>query len=397
MNQTPQSNRLHIGIFGKCNSGKSSLINAITGQQTAVVSEVPGTTTDLVSKSMEVPGIGSCLFIDTAGFDDISLLGIRRLEQTRKAIDKTDIAIMVYAEMDVADESRWIKQFKDRGIPVIAVINYNKKLIHDLDGLVYDIKRSTGVSPVVVDAKTGEGIRQLVNLLIEENRKNGTTVSITGNLVEKGDVVMLIMPQDAQAPKGRLILPQVQTIRELLDKQCIAVCCTPEQVEGSLKALSAPPKLVITDSQLFGTINKLMPPGSKLTSFSILFAHYKGDIRTFVEGAKTLDKLTGNSKVLIAEACTHTPLNEDIGRVKIPALLHRKVGKGLQIDIVNGSDFPDDLTPYNLVIHCGACMFNRKHVLSRVNKAMKQNVPITNYGIAIAHLTGVLDKLVYPL
>lgn len=390
------SSRIHIGIFGKCNSGKSSLINAITKQQTAIVSDRPGTTTDPVTKNMEVPGVGACVLIDTAGFDDVSVLGNSRLEQTRKAVDKIDIAIMVYAEADVTDEERWIKLFKEKNIAIITVINHKPGVLSNLDALTREVKRSTHIEPVVVDAGTGAGMDALIEKLAEESRKAETALSITGNLVQEGDVVVLVMPQDAQAPKGRLILPQVQTLRELLDKQCIAVCCTPERLEQTLRTLTAAPKLVVIDSQLFGTVSALVPPESKLTSFSVLFAHYKGDIAAFVKGVQAIDRLTEQSRVLIAEACTHVPQNEDIGRVKLPRMLRAKVGQNLKIDIVGGSDFPQDLTPYDLVIHCGACMFNRKHVLSRVNEAIKQAVPVTNYGIAIAHLTGVLNRLTVP-
>lgn len=397
MIQTPQSNRLHISIFGKCNSGKSSLINAITGQQTAIVSEFPGTTTDTVTKSMEVAGMGPCLFIDTAGFDDISILGIQRLEQTRKAADRADIAIMVYSNMDVVDETNWVDFFREKKVPVIAVVNYNEKKIDDLDKLSRDIKYSTRLSPIIINAKTGEGVQHLMKALIKESRNTAKTITITGNLVKEGDVVLLVMPQDIQAPEGRLILPQSQTIRELLDKKCMVICTTPEKLAGSLKTLSVPPDLVITDSQMFAYVNQRISAESKLTSFSVLFARYKGNIELFIEGAKKVEKLTESSRVLIAEACAHAPLNEDIGRVKIPRMLREKIGEGLTIDVVSGTDFPKDLTSYDLIIHCGACMFNRKQVLSRIDRAVKQEVAITNYGIVIAHLTGTLDKVVYTL
>lgn len=395
MESTPRANRVHIGIYGKCNSGKSSLINAITGQQTAVVSELPGTTTDPVNKSMEVPGLGAVTFIDTAGFDDDSELGERRLEQTRKAADRTDIALVVYGTGDSETEDAWVRMFGQRNVPVVAVLN-KIDTIENREEFIERMRRRTGMEPVAVSARTGEGIDKLIRRLGELGRGAADEATITGDLATEGDVVMLIMPQDAQAPKGRLILPQVQTIRELLDKRCIVVSCTPDTMEGALRALSAAPKLVITDSQAFGVVSRMTPAESLLTSFSVLFAHYKGDIDSFVAGSAAIDRLTEQSRVLIAEACTHAPATEDIGRVKIPKLLRKRVGEGLRIDVVGGTDFPEDLTPYDLVIHCGACMFNRRHVLSRLARAEAQGVPMTNYGVTIARLTGILDRVVYP-
>ena len=390
MEQTPRANRIHIGIYGRCNSGKSSLINAITGQQTAVVSEVAGTTTDTVNKSMELPGVGAVTFIDTAGFDDTGELGAKRLEQTRKAADRTDVAVIVHAGGEPSAEREWIGLFGERNIPVVLVLN-KADLLNDEAAAVSALRAETGINPIAVSALTGKGIGELIAAIAEADE-----VSITGNLAGPGDVVMLVMPQDAQAPKGRLILPQVQTIRELLDKGCTVISCVPEGMRRSLDALSAPPKLVITDSQAFATVSALTPPESLLTSFSVLFANYKGDIRAFMEGAAAIDRLTEQSRVLIAEACTHAPATEDIGRVKIPRLLRKRIGEGLAVDIVAGADFPKDLSRYDLVIHCGACMFNRRHVLSRLALASAQHIPMTNYGITIAHLTGILDRVVYP-
>ena len=394
MINTPQSDRVHIAILGKCNSGKSSLINAITGQYTAVVSDTPGTTTDPVSKSMELPGIGASLFIDTAGFDDLGVLGKERLEQTKRVIDKVDIAVMVFFDDDITEEVRWINDLTDKGIPVLPVLN-KKEQTTDAELLVRKITEQTTTPPVVVNAKTGEGVGELIVALGKVDREH-KKVSITGNLATEEDIVMLVMPQDIQAPQGRLILPQSQTIRDLLDKQCIVVSCTVEQITNTIAALVSPPKLVITDSQVLPLVNKQIPPESKLTTFSVLFAHYKGDIDAFMEGAKAIGQLTEHARVLIAEACTHAPANEDIGRVKIPRMLRGRVGEGLRIDVVSGSDFPSDLAPYDLIIHCGACMFNRRHVLSRIAQATSQKVPITNYGIVIAYLTGILDRVVIP-
>lgn len=395
MEKTPRANRTHIGIYGKCNSGKSSLVNAITGQQAALVSEIAGTTTDPVNKSMELPGLGAVTFIDTAGFDDGSPLGESRMEQTRKAADRTDVAVIVFTGGSIDAEKEWIRIFSERNVPVVLVLN-KSDLRTDVAAAAGELHRETGIKPVTVSALTGAGIGELIAALMQAVSIADEELSITGDLATEGDVVMLVMPQDAQAPKGRLILPQAETLRELLDKGCITVSCTPAQMERSLKSLSAPPRLIITDSQAFAAVSDAAPPESLLTSFSVLFANYKGDIRRFIEGAAAIDRLTENSRVLIAEACTHAPASEDIGRVRIPRMLRRKIGGGLRIDVVAGPDFPDDLSPYDLVIHCGACMFNRRHVLSRISKADTLKVPITNYGIAIAHLTGILGRLSYP-
>ena len=392
LTSTPRSNRLHIGIFGKRNSGKSSLINALTGQKIALVSDVAGTTADPVYKYMEIHGIGPCMFIDTAGFDDIGELGEMRVGQTRKAMDKTDIALIVWGDTHTEEEYNWIDAFKKRNTPVIPIIN-KSDILTDIELLASEIKARLGVPPLIVSAKTKEGMDRIREALIRSLPKDHEAESITGNLCADGDLVMLVMPQDTQAPKGRLILPQVQTIRELLDKKCIVHSATADRFDEALACLASPPRLIITDSQVFKTIYDKKPPESKLTSFSVLFAAYKGDLDYFVAGARALDCLTESSRILIAEACTHAPLEEDIGREKIPSMLRKRVGKGLGVDIVAGNDFPQDLTPYNLVIHCGGCMFNRKHVLSRVEQARSQGVPMCNYGVTIAHLSGILDKI----
>ena len=392
LTSTPRSNRLHIGIYGKRNSGKSSLINALTGQNIALVSDVAGTTADPVYKYMEIHGIGPCMFIDTAGFDDIGELGEMRVGQTRKAMDKTDIALIVWGDTHTEEEYNWIDAFKKRNTPVIPIIN-KSDILTDIELLASEIKARLGVPPLIVSAKTKEGMDRIREALIRSLPKDHEAESITGNLCADGDLVMLVMPQDTQAPKGRLILPQVQTIRELLDKKCIVHSATADRFDEALACLASPPRLIITDSQVFKTIYDKKPPESKLTSFSVLFAAYKGDLDYFVAGARALDCLTESSRILIAEACTHAPLEEDIGREKIPSMLRKRVGKGLGVDIVAGNDFPQDLTPYNLVIHCGGCMFNRKHVLSRVEQARSQGVPMCNYGVTIAHLSGILDKI----
>ena len=400
---TPNANRLHIALFGKRNSGKSSLINALTGQDTALVSDTPGTTTDPVQKAMEIHGIGPCLFIDTPGFDDEGELGNRRIERTWKAVEKTDIALLLCAggssaeetgEPDFTEELHWLEQLKAKNIPTILLIN-KADIRKNTASLAIRIKETFGSQPIPVSAKEKTGVELIRQAILEKLPEDFDQQSIPGSLVTEGDLVLLVMPQDIQAPKGRLILPQVQTIRELLDKKCLIMSCTTDKLRETLQALSRPPKLIITDSQVFKTVYEQKPEESKLTSFSVLFAGYKGDIRYYVKSASAIGSLTESSRVLIAEACTHAPLSEDIGRVKLPHLLRKRIGEKLSIDIVAGTDFPQDLTPYSLVIHCGACMFNRKYVLSRIERARLQNVPMTNYGVAIAFLNRILNQIEY--
>lgn len=400
---TPNANRLHIALFGKRNSGKSSLINALTGQDTALVSDTPGTTTDPVQKAMEIHGIGPCLFIDTPGFDDEGELGNRRIERTWKAVEKTDIALLLCAgggsaeetgEPDFTEELHWLEQLKAKNIPTILLIN-KADIRKNTASLAIRIKETFGSQPIPVSAKEKTGVELIRQAILEKLPEDFDQQSITGSLVTEGDLVLLVMPQDIQAPKGRLILPQVQTIRELLDKKCLIMSCTTDKLRETLQALSRPPKLIITDSQVFKTVYEQKPEESRLTSFSVLFAGYKGDIRYYVKSASAIGSLTESSRVLIAEACTHAPLSEDIGRVKLPHLLRKRIGEKLSIDIVAGTDFPQDLTPYSLVIYCGACMFNRKYVLSRIERARLQNVPMTNYGVAIAFLNGILNQIEY--
>lgn len=391
---TPNANRLHIGIFGKRNSGKSSLLNAIIGHEAATVSPVAGTTTDPVYKAMELHGIGPVVFLDTAGFDDEGDLGELRVEKTREVIDKTDIALLVFQSDDLTMEQEWLHLLKAKQIPVLPVYNVIEGHKPD-EAVINAIEKLTQEKPYVVNALTHdkvEGIReQLIRLLPQSYQE----VSIVGHLVKENDVVLLVMPQDIQAPKGRLILPQVQTIRDLLDHQCIIQSCTADKIEQALAALKNPPQLIITDSQVFDLVYEKKPKESLLTSFSVLFAKYKGDISYFIESASAIASLNSTSRVLIAEACTHAPLSEDIGRVKIPAMLKRKAGESIQIDMVSGTDFLKDLSGYDLIIHCGACMFNRKYVLSRVEQAKAANVPMTNYGITIAFLKKILPHVVY--
>ena len=394
LNNTPTANRLHIALFGRRNSGKSSLINALTGQDTALVSDIPGTTTDPVSKAMELHGIGPCVIIDTPGFDDEGTLGEMRIERTLKAIERTDIALLFCEESELQVEKEWMQQLKAKNIPVILILN-KTDIRKNILSIIEEIESILLQKPVAVSAKDKKGLEDIRLAILEKLPQDFEQPSITGDLVSENDLVLLVMPQDIQAPKGRLILPQVQTMRELLDKKCLIMSCTTDKLSQTLKALAYPPKLIITDSQVFKTVYEQKPAESLLTSFSVLMAGYKGDIRQFVEGASAIDRLTENSCVLIAEACAHAPMTEDIGRVKIPRLLRKKVGEALHIDMVSGSDFPKDLSKYDLIIHCGACMFNRKHVMNRLEQASIQQVPMTNYGITLAHLMGILDKIVY--
>ena len=396
LNQTPHSERLHIALFGRRNVGKSSLINALTGQQIAIVSDVAGTTTDPVSKSMEILPLGPCVLIDTAGFDDSGKVGDLRTERTREVIKQADIAILVTDGASLDEETAWAALLKQAEVPYLAVLNKVDLMAQPPSTtLLADMAKRLGCDIIPVSAMKGAGLEQLRKMLADLV-PDSTELSLTGNLASAGDVVMLVMPQDPQAPKGRLILPQVQTLRDLMDKRCIAVCCTTDDIDRTLKALHKEPHLIITDSQVFDIVEKKKSAGSMLTSFSVLMAAHKGDINYFVESARALDNLTEQSRVLIAEACTHAPLAEDIGREKIPRMLRRRVGQGLSIEIVAGKDFPKDLSGYDLVIHCGGCMFNRKFMLSRVEQCRRQGVPMTNYGITIAHIKGILDKVSLP-
>ena len=348
---------LHIIFFGPVNSGKSTLVNALCGQEVSLVSPVPGTTTDPVRKRIELPlGIGPAVLVDTAGFDDTSRLGPERRRRTQAVMDEADIAV-VLGDGETVEEL--LVTLGKAGIPAVR---YHRD--ESIDTLLQNV---AAVLP-----------RRQESFL-------------TGALVRSGDKVVLVMPQDSEAPKGRLILPQVQVIRELLDRGCVPCCCTPETLET---ALECAPTLVITDSQVFSRVNAALPADLPLTSFSVLLAAAKGDIRVFVEGAAAIDGLRDGDRVLIAEACTHVPDTEDIGRVKIPTLLRKRAD--VRVEIAAGNDFPEDLSPYALIIHCGACVANKALVRSRTRKALLAGVPITNYGIALAKLQGMLERVVLP-
>ena len=372
--------RLHIAFFGPTNSGKSTLVNALAGQQVSLVSPIPGTTTDPVRKVIELPGLGACVLIDTAGLGDGSALGAERERLTRAILDETDIAVILDAP-----ETPSVSQ----------IDGHNEQNTGENAPCVPDFGTLAAQAGIPVIWYTrGESVESLLQRLIEAAPREEQKF-LTGSLVQAGSSVLLVMPQDSEAPKGRLILPQVQVLRELLDRGCVPHSCTPDSLQAALESLSRTPDLVITDSQVFGLVERSIPKDCPLTSFSVLLAAAKGDVRVFVEGARAIDALRPGARVLIAEACTHVPDTEDIGRVKIPALLRKKAGE-IEVDIAAGNDFPEDLSPYSLIVHCGACVANARLVRSRIRKALLAGVPVTNYGIAIAKLQGILDRISIP-
>lgn len=413
MMQTPNSLRIQIGIFGRTNSGKSSLLNALTNQDFSIVSPEAGTTADPVKKAMEIAGLGPVLFVDTAGFCDQTSLGEKRLEKTRDALARVDLILAVFGADEFQEkldsenreenfeEDFFVEQIlksEKKIIPVLTKIDLASK--SQIEFAAKKIESLTKKIPVQVSSVSREGIENLFQRIRDE-AKTDDEKSLTGNLCAAGDLVLLVMPQDIQAPKGRLILPQVQVLRDLLDKKCVVASCTADMFEQTLRTLALPPKLIVIDSQVFPLINSLRPKQCALTSFSVLMAAAKGKINLFKEGAAAIKNLNQNSRVLIAEACAHVPQDEDIGRIKIPRML-KKIAGELKIDFVRGTDFPDSLTDengsprYDLIIHCGACMFNRAYVLHRQSLAEAAGIPMTNYGIAIAQISGILDEVVLP-
>jgi len=391
MQETPNSNRLHIAIFGKRNVGKSSLINAITAQDIALVSEVAGTTTDPVYKAMELLPIGPVVIIDTAGLDDRGEIGALRIKRTKEVMDKTDLALLVIdGNVDnLSFEKEWYEDLKQRKIPVIGVINKVDKGDVELDR----IQKVIDIPFVKVSAKKKLNIDELKKAIMKMAPEDFEKSTIVGDLVKPKAIVLVVAPQDIQAPKGRLILPQVQIIRDLLDNDAMALVVKDSELQDVLDSLKYKPNLVITDSQVFKKVNSIISKDIPLTSFSILMARYKGDLHSLVKGARAIDTLKPGDKVLIAEACTHHPLEGDIGREKLPIWLNAKVGGKLDITVCAGSAFPEDLSGYKLVVHCGACMFNRQQLMSRIKKANMEGLPITNFGIAIAHINGILDRV----
>jgi [FeFe] hydrogenase H-cluster maturation GTPase HydF len=396
MQSTPKGLRLHIGLFGRRNVGKSSVLNAITRQETAIVSTTAGTTTDPVEKPMEMLPIGPVLFIDTAGVDDVGALGEKRVEKTRLVFDRTDIAVIVVAAgLWDAFEEGLVKTFTDRGTPVLVV--FNKADLGVADAGIKQ-RLTEGSLPWIETCATGPDCRHLfremlIQALPEEYIQNPT---IVGDLVPPGEMAVLVIPIDLEAPKGRLILPQVQTIRDLLDSDAYCMVVKERELREGLNRLRVPPALVITDSQAFLKVAADTPPDIKMTSFSILFARVKGDLDAFVRGAKTIDRLQSGDRILVAEACTHHQIGDDIGRVKIPRWLTQYVGGKLNFEHTQGVDFPKDLSPYKLVIHCGSCTFNRRNLLSRIEQCNAAGIPITNYGITIAYSLGIMERALSP-
>ena len=389
--------RTYIGIFGPRNAGKSSLVNMLTGQDVSIVSPVAGTTTDPVSKPIEINGLGACVFIDTAGYDDEGALGEMRVTKTKEVLKRCDIAIFVVPStlLDNTDGIReavkWFGLIKERS-KTLLIINKFTDTTHD----VSDIKKLFGVNEYInINIAQNQGREEILKGIGFVQTQYRQELSIVTHLVQPTDTVVLCMPQDIQAPKGRLILPQVQTIRELLDYGCTTICTTTAKLKQTLDSLRNAPALIVTDSQDFKTVYELKPEESRLTSFSVLFARWKGDIDEFIQGAEALSSLNANSKVLIAEACSHAPLAEDIGREKIPALIRKKIDPNIEFDIVSGNDWNVDFSKYDLIIHCGACMFSRNQMLNRIEDVKKHQIKITNYGITIAYLNSIIDKIIW--
>ena len=382
-----KSMRLHIGIFGKTNVGKSSLLNKISNQSVSIVSDVAGTTTDVVEKSMELLPVGPVTFLDTAGLDDKTDLAEKRIEKTMKIVNRCDVAVVVCDYNGIDDyEKNLIEKFEELKIPYLIVVNKSDIKEIKLSGYENILYTST-VSDKDIVFKFKEA---LVRLLPDDFVN---TPKIAGDLVPEKSTVILVVPIDKEAPKGRLILPQVQTIRDLLDSNCMPYVVKETELKDALDNLKTPPALVITDSQAFKKVAEIVPENIPLTSFSILFARLKGDLKEFVNGAEAIANLNDGDRVLILESCSHHAIDDDIGRVKIPNLLRQKTGKDLKIEHYSGHDFPD-ITPYKLIIHCGACMTNRREVLSRILVANNKNIPITNYGIVISYCLGILPRAV---
>lgn len=390
--KTLKSMRLHIGIFGKTNAGKSALLNRLTNQDVSIVSEIAGTTTDVVEKSMELLPVGPVNFMDTAGIDDKTALRDERIEKTLKVINRTDIAVIVCDYNGIDEyEKQLIEQITELKIPYLVVIN-KTDLEPISDKKLAQIKDYTE-NIIITSAYDDKDIvfkfkEKLVKMLPEEFVNSP---AIAGDLIPPKSTVILVIPIDKEAPKGRLILPQVQTLRDLLDSSCLSYVVKESELKQALDNLKEPPALVITDSQAFKTVSEIVPENIPLTSFSILFARLKGDLYAFCKGAEAISNLKDGDKVLILESCTHHAIEDDIGRVKIPALLRKKTGKNLIIENFAGHDFPD-ISSYKLIIHCGACMTNRREILSRILKANEAGIPVTNYGITISYCLGILDR-----
>ena len=394
MIKVPKSLRLHIGVFGRRNVGKSSILNCLVEQDVSIVSEIAGTTTDPVEKVMEFKPLGPVVFIDTAGIDDVGDLGRARVQKTRQIIDRTELAIIV-TDQWTQFEDQLIELFKKRLVPVVVVANKS-----DLrkDNNLEETAASAGAKYVATTSATGKiGMQSLRETVIAAAPNEFILQStVSGDLVKAGELIILVTPIDLEAPRGRLILPQVQTLRDILDKNAYAIVVKQSELADALGRLKEPPALVITDSQAFDEVAAIVPKDIPLTSFSIVYARFKGDLDEFTKGVRKIDSLADGDKVLIAEACCHHPVDGDIGRVKLPNWLKKYTKRNLEIKVVAGRDFPEDLSPYKLIIHCGSCMFNRKELMCRIDKAKQADVPITNYGVAIAYLNGIFDRALRP-
>lgn len=396
MQTTPKGMRVHIGIFGKRNVGKSSLLNALTKQDISIVSPTAGTTTDPVEKSMELLPLGPVLFVDTAGIDDEGALGLQRVEKTKKIIDRIDLAIIACDSRGIDSfEEKLIEEFKARKTPFILVLNKIDENNKPFDLSTFqpfnpnDIVQTSALNKVGIDDLKQAIIKNTPDEFFADN-------AIAADLLRAGETAVLVVPIDLEAPKGRLILPQVQTIRDLLDNDSIAIVTKERELKQTLNNLKNPPALVITDSQAFLKVSADVPRNVKLTSFSILFARFKGELNEFVKGTLAIEKLQSGDKVLICESCTHHAIGDDIGRVKIPRWITQYTGKKLEFEHYAGHDFPENIKDYALIIHCGACMTNRREVLSRILKAQQANVPMTNYGLTIAYSLGIFERALEP-
>lgn len=400
LNDTPSPDRIHIGIFGRRNAGKSSVINRITGQSLAIVSDKPGTTTDPVSKAMELLPLGPVIMVDTPGLDDEGELGALRIQKAYEILNKTDIAVLVVDGCAgvTKEDLKILKQINSKHIP--CVVAFNKADLTAGTGGPFintenPIPNLSGIpdeNVIAVSSVTGEHIKELKELIARQNPKEANGRKIVGDLLQPHDLVVLVVPIDKAAPKGRLILPQQQTIRDLLDSCCAALVVKESELKETLAQLGKKPALVITDSQVFAQVSAIVPPTIPLTSFSILFARYKGSLKTLAEGAKILEELKDGDRILISEGCTHHRQCEDIGTVKLPRMLLKHTGKRLEFEFSSGNEFPQDLSGRRLVIHCGGCMLNEREMKHRLLCAKSQNIPVTNYGIAIAHMQGILKR-----
>lgn len=399
MIETPRGNRVHIAIYGRTNAGKSSLINKITNQSISLVSETRGTTTDPVYKAMELLPIGPVVFIDTAGIDDITELGELRVKKTKEILNKMDIALLLISTEVVLEnqelnyEKEWIREIKKREKPFIVILNkVDLVSVEKLQEIEEKVKRELGCEISKVTTSREESIQTIKNKIIEYAPKIVVEEKLIGDKIKIGDKILLVAPQDIQAPKGRLILPQVQVIRDILDNGGIPTVVTLDNLKEGLAIFQGKPDLVITDSQVFKTVDETLNREVPITSFSIIMARAKGDLETLYRGAKRINSLKEGDKVLIAEACTHHQLKGDIAREKLPMLLQKKAGR-LEIDNCSGKDFPEDISKYSLVIHCGSCMLNRAETISRLGECSNKEIPITNFGMAIAEINGILDRV----